>query len=320
MAIRLHWKNLAKRKRVFRTMQIPVGYLLNNTGAANLHSPSLTDSNSDRRRTARVRLAIKVLVEGKDAQGAAFCETTRTEVVTGNGGSVILPRDLVGGSVITLFTKHGQTYGRIVGKVGVLDGGYVYGVAFLDKESRTFWGVVFPDISEHEPPALALECQACSKQEHARLDVVEGMVYDANRLVGRWCERCQGTTLWQPSEIVDNPEFVAEKVALAHAISTLEPRPRILNERKHTRIPLRNAKACIARPGENDDVVEVRDLSRGGVRFSSYNHYSVGTWVRVAVPFTAGATNIFMEGRIVRTKPRPSMGLPGEYAIQFKRQ
>lgn len=272
------------------------------------------------RRTARVRLSIKVVIEGKDAQGRAFCEVTRTEVVTGNGGSVILSHELAAGSVITLFTKSGQADARIVGKVGVADGGTLYGLAFLDGRCEGFWGVTFPDINEHQPPLLLLQCQACWKQEQVRLDVVEGMVYDANHLVARECERCRLTTLWRSPEALEDPAFVTEKVALAEAISTLQLKPRTVDERRYRRLLLRNARACIAREGEKDDVVEVYDLSRGGVRFCSFHDYPVGMRVRVAVPYTEGAMNIFVDGRIVRTHSRPSPGLPGEYAIQFEKQ
>lgn len=273
--------------------------------------------SEERRRTARVRLSIPILVEGEDSRGLHFSEKTRTEVVTGHGGSLISAHELAPRTSLMIFARSGQTCVRVVGKAGIAEGGYVYGTAFLEKEPQHFWGVVFPSISDDETPIVHLECPQCAQQEDVHLDIIEGMVYDANRALARWCEHCHLTTLWRLAEVPENTEILSDKVALADQISTLKRKPRTLNERRHPRIPLRNARACITRPGKEDDVVDVHDLSRGGVRFSSFTNYQVGTWVRVAVPFTEGATNIFVEGRIVRTHARPCSGLPGEFAIQF---
>lgn len=272
----------------------------------------------ERRRTARVRLSISILVGWDDASGKQFSEQTRTEVVAGNGASLILPQNLSPGTVITISSKVGKANARIVGQVGVVDGGYVYGVAFLDEGCQRFWGVTFPPLADDEAPSLTLECSGCSRTEEVHLDVVEGMVYDANRVITKWCEPCQRATSWRNVQLLADAQFVTSRVGVADEIQQLKPPPRGTNERKHPRITMRNARACIARPGEDGDVVDVQDLSRGGVRFSSFVNYQIGTWVRVAVPFIEGTSNIFVEGRIVRVHSRPNAGCPGEFAIQFK--
>ena len=243
---------------------------------------------------------------------------TRTEVVAGNGGSLILPQNLSAGTLITINSKVAKADARIVGQVGVGDGGYVYGIAFLDQGCQHFWGVTFPPIDDDEAPSLTLECPGCSRTEEVHLDVVEGMVYDANQAITKWCEQCRRNTARRPAQLVSDAEFLTDRVGLAEEIQQLKPKPRGTNERRHPRIKMRNARACIARPGEKGDVVDVQDLSRGGVRFSSHVNYQAGTWVRIAVPFIEGTGNIFVEGRIVRVHARPSAGCPGEFAIQFK--
>lgn len=59
---------------------------------------------------------------------------------------------------------------------------------------------------------------------------------------------------------------------------------------------------CIGPVGLNADVVDVMNVSRGGVCFRSVRVYPQDTWVQVAVPYTANAANIFVAGRIVRSR------------------
>jgi hypothetical protein len=96
----------------------------------------------------------------------------------------------------------------------------------------------------------------------------------------------------------------------------LQPR-RTSNDRKHTRISMKNAKACLHRPGFADDVVTVVDLSRGGVRFLSLIDYTPGQLVEVAVPYTAGGANVFTPAKIVRVKCRPTADIPGDFGLQY---
>lgn len=276
----------------------------------------------ERRRTARVRLSISILVEWKDSSGESNSVLTRTELVAGDGGSVILPQELAPGTIVTISTRSGQAYARIVGKVGAADRAHVYGVAFLGGYCRKFWGVNFPDNADADSPSVLMECTTCSRQGDVQLPFVNGMVYDANQLFPKICDHCNSITLWRSAQLLSDPEFMTERVTLADELSHLAqvaPKLRNVNERRHPRISMRNALACIQRSGEDDDVVEVHDLSRGGVRFSSRVNYQVGTSVSIAVPFTKGASNIFVEGRVVRIHTKPCGGWPGEFAVQFSR-
>src|SRR5574340_280347 len=57
-------------------------------------------------------------------------------------------------------------------------------------------------------------------------------------------------------------------------------------------------KACV-RLGGREDVVQVLDTSRGGIRFRSALVYVEPIFVEVAMPYTEGSENFFVSGRIV---------------------
>jgi hypothetical protein len=86
--------------------------------------------------------------------------------------------------------------------------------------------------------------------------------------------------------------------------------------RKHRRIASRNGKACILCNGKQQ-IVEMLNVSRGGVYIRTSAEYSVGTFVQVAVHYVEGANNIFLPARVVRVRLAPSPTLPGEYGIEI---
>jgi hypothetical protein len=63
--------------------------------------------------------------------------------------------------------------------------------------------------------------------------------------------------------------------------------------------------ACVRIEAFADDIIQRVDMSRGGVRFRSFNKYSKELSVQIAVPFSAEAKNapaIFVRGRIAHIK------------------
>jgi len=61
--------------------------------------------------------------------------------------------------------------------------------------------------------------------------------------------------------------------------------------------------ACIQGHGSQGDIVQVLDVSRGGISFLSRQIYEKNTWINVAVPYTPGTANIFVAGMIARKQP-----------------
>ena len=71
--------------------------------------------------------------------------------------------------------------------------------------------------------------------------------------------------------------------------------------------------ACVAEPG-NEAVVETENVSREGLCFRSAREYVVDTFVRVAVPYTPEASNIFLIGRVCWVNRQHSAN---EYGINY---
>ncbi|MGO9127301.1 MAG: PilZ domain-containing protein [Terriglobales bacterium] len=72
--------------------------------------------------------------------------------------------------------------------------------------------------------------------------------------------------------------------------------------------------ACICQPG-SEDVVEVANISRGGVCFRSTREYVADTFVRVSAPYTPGMANIFVIGRVAWQ--RLASGNANECGIEY---
>ena len=127
-------------------------------------------------------------------------------------------------------------------------------------------------------------------------------------------------TLWQIPVLLADPELVTGSTEYANA-GVYEKAPRTRNERKHTRVAMKRIRAYIKRLGQNDDVVEVLDLSRGGVRFLSLVDYQPKAYLEIAVPYTEGGANIFTPARVVRVNSRPTASdMLGEYACQYEKR
>ena len=77
-----------------------------------------------------------------------------------------------------------------------------------------------------------------------------------------------------------------------------------------------NICVCIRQPGFDDLVVNSEDVSRGGLCFKSNKQYIVGSRVDVAMPYAAGAANIFVPARIVHAQRLFEEGLV-KYGISY---
>jgi len=97
--------------------------------------------------------------------------------------------------------------------------------------------------------------------------------------------------------------------------------PARTNRRAYPRIPFRKTKACVKSQGVPDVIVDVVDISRGGICFVSAEQFYVGTPVSVAPHYIEGGLNIFQDGRIVRVHHGESDCLTDmlltEYAVEY---
>ncbi len=270
------------------------------------------------RTSDRIRYAYRLRITGKDSNGIPFDESGRTQVITRDGGLILTTLSLVTGTQIRLSRGLKAVDARIVGQCGLQNEEYLYGVQFLNALTEPFWDVNFPNtMSEESVGRLVLQCAQCSRQELLHLSEVEMMVYESMKVVPRKCPRCSVETLWLEPAVLGDGALVTGNAAYSVENRPIFRRSRTVNDRKHSRLQMRNIKACLQRPGFADDVVAVTDLSRGGIGFMSLVDYMPGTRLEVAVPYTDGGANVFTPGQIVRVRCRPTADIPGEFGLAY---
>lgn len=285
-----------------------------------------------RRRSDRVSLSLPIIVSGTDiAGGRDFVENARTQLVSRTGGTIVLTRVL--GPEQTIFIRciptQKESEARVVGQLGIQLNCHIYGVAVLNPAVE-LWGVRFPDVSEAEKALgrVCLQCITCHTREICYLSEVELDVFDVNHNLGRSCSHCREWTLWKevPQDFPDPPAapeaapIPAPEVAPQAAPEVVVapgPPAEPKNRRRFTRTNLRKT-GCVRQPGSDPDVVQVLDMSRGGVRFESKRVYRRFSWVEIAVPYIGGgAAEVFVPGRIARIIERQDGKL--EYGIEYVR-
>jgi hypothetical protein len=261
-----------------------------------------------------LRLRRTISLSGVDIKGKSFVENVNTVLITPTGGTVECSRSLAPDQEVALRAGSREVLGRVVGQTGISEKCHLYGIAFLQEDS-SFWGVHFPAVHEDEKRIITalLECCRCGLSRQYVLNEIEVVVLETSRKVGLACPKCNDSTLWRvasvsstqraPSSDSQTPTLTEEQrvdAALDGAVMIPRPPARVVNKRKHVRIGISRAKACIQRPEAHDQTVELINVSRGGACFRTEAVLPLGTWVRIAAPFTVGSSNIFVAARIVR--------------------
>jgi len=270
-----------------------------------------------------LKLTLPIVVTGVDAVGHSFSESTSTEIVSPNGATFDCTNSLQPNQEISLRFGNKQTLARVVGQTGVGEFSHYYGLVFLQEDPR-FWGVSFPSSNSSYRP-LVMQCSRCTSKLSCQMNEVEVLVLRANGKVKLPCTQCDEKKLLAKtkslpsSEALDDNDIIefeqsggsAEDAELTFIEPDLVPvggfhdndfyRPTERQERrKNKRINLPNAKACIERPGAERDIVDVVNVSVSGALLISQVKYSLGDWIRIAIPYTIGGSNIFQSARIVR--------------------
>jgi hypothetical protein len=213
---------------------------------------------------------------------------------------------------------------KVIGLVKKQADGFVYGVKLLN-HSINLWEINFVPLSEEERAVgrMLLQCAKCGIREVIYLEEFEIEVYKANRFIYHACTRCGEATIWNETRH-DPEEWMREITPSTPAPPPPPPpearsAPRTRNERRHNRLGCK-LKACIRFESHFDDeVLEVEDVSRGGVRFVTRKYLAPGTKIEIAVPYSPGMANIFSPAEIVRLKEIPEKNLYECGAAYIKR-
>jgi hypothetical protein len=239
------------------------------------------------------------------SNGADKKQNAETLLVSRNGGVIRLDDKLSTGQELML-RRQGDgdqvktARARIVAEIDKEQDGFLYAFAILDPHSD-FWDIEFPaPHAGHEALArLLMECGFCQRREVVYLNELELKSFEVRKCVARVCRHCDAPAIW----IEAQPD---SQQPLTSVLPPIEQR--VVPRRNRTRVRAR-VLACIRRRGFQEEVAVCEDLSKGGISFRSRNQYPEGTRVEVAVPFTPGASAIFVPIRIVFSQAIPSAGL-----------
>jgi hypothetical protein len=260
-----------------------------------------------------------VRVAGVDVAGDKFSEQGHTLTISRNGATIVLNRKLAPGLQVAIcpVTSKKESSALVMGQLGGQSGVHVYGISLLEP-NMNLWGIQFPPLAESEEGLvrLLLECSACKAREVVHLNELETDVFEGNHSLPRACSQCSTWTLWwQISDELPARQSGAQSNTGPESDVALADRAQ--NKRKHVRVKVK-MKACIRHPGFEEEIVAVKDLSRGGLSFASSKGYIEGSRIEVAVPYSVGKANIFVPARINRAQEVPGKGLT-EYGVQYIR-
>jgi PilZ domain-containing protein len=267
-------------------------------------------NTENQRRTDRVIIRMPVRISALDAAGVKFSEEGYTLTINRHGATIALSRKLNPGLHLTIcpFTSNKESIALVMGQLGGQSDVHVYGIALLESNAN-LWGIQFPPLAESEEglARLLLECDACKAREVVYLNELETDVFEGNHSLPRSCSQCGTWTLWRQTagELPGGNSKVQSEVAQESSAVQLD---QAKNKRKHVRVRVK-MKACIRHPGFEEEIVEVKDLSRGGLSFVSPKAYMEGSRIEVAVPYSKGKANIFVTARISRALKVKDKGL-----------
>jgi hypothetical protein len=256
---------------------------------------------------------MQITIFGADIDGRAFSEEARTLEVSRNGALILVNRNLTSQEEILIHREPTgrEAPARIVGQVRKEPEGFVYGVTLLDP-SINLWDINFVPLTQAERAVgrTLLECSKCRLREVVYLEEFETEVYKANRCIYRTCKRCRESTIWNEAAHDPKKPKQMDSPPPPELPPPPGPAPRTRNERRHNRINC-HLRACVRYNKEHydEEILEVDDISRGGVCFTTRRYLAPGTNIEIAVPYSPDMANIFVPAEIVRFQAIPEKNL-----------
>ncbi len=266
------------------------------------------------RRSTRIPKEVAILLIGSDAQGKDFMEQTKTVVLSRHGAGVVSMHKLSVEQEMTMVdsARDKETVIRVVGQIGVEDGSYTYGVAFLDPDID-FWDE-FPSGTDTETSTcrLVLQCCFCGRHEVIDPGALESDVYAIHGGIVRHCKPCNSSTLWKQTFVeVPDESPVPEAVP---ASSEPSPAP-FKNRRQHVRTKV-SFTASVRGEDSSGDIVLCENVSRGGLCFKSTRRYCKTASIEVAAPYSPGSAHIPVPAKIVYVQELPEEKM-FRYGVQY---
>ena len=253
----------------------------------------------------RISVSIPIHVSWIDRAGKRFSAEARTTTISRTAATIVIPHKLEPPQEITIKRAEGgvgEVTARILGMVGGEAEWRIYGVTRVGPAVE-IWDQTFPPEEETESPErkVCLECASCAKRAIVHLSEIEAEVLERRGLTNRFCRTCGSWTVWSIAEIEFSAERDTEETKEVEAKEAPAARESGENRRKQPRI-MTKVSACVRYQGVKEEVVRVKDVSRGGFRFVSNHYYIEGSPISVAMPYTPNAANIFVPARIMWRK------------------
>jgi len=267
----------------------------NRKAALNFRIDVCSGMETEGKRTGdRIELEMPIEVAGTDCVGLEFFDRTRTLVISRHGGKIALGRKLAPQQEVTIrcLASGREAVACVVGQIEKCSESYCYGFKFLD-EKDNIWDIEFPPLSDFEGAIgrMALVCMGCKIREVIYLDAFELEVLEANGYLSRPCKRCRDASIWRKSP--------GEMPGPEGATPPLPVPVQFQNKRREARREMR-ITACVRTDRFGQDLVKTRNVSRGGLCFTSPREYVTGEALEVALPYSPGGGNIFLPAKIAR--------------------
>src|SRR5580700_2558916 len=266
----------------------------------------MTTISDGLRQSDRVSFCMPIEASWVTGTGTAHKQTAESLLVSRNGGVLRLSDKLAMGQELNLRRQlegddWKSTRARVVAEIDQEPNGFLYAIHILDIRSD-FWDIDFPapHKAEEALARLLMECSFCQRREVAYLNELELKSFEIRKCIARVCRHCDSPSIWIESQSEMRPQQNGPSQ------STVEER--VIPRRNRTRVKAR-VLACIRRRGFQEEVVVCEDLSKGGISFRSRNQYPEASRVEIAVPYTPGASAIFVPIRIVFSQTLASAGL-----------
>ena len=260
----------------------------------------------ERRRSERLLLTVPIVVEGDEAAGSRFTESTRTLVINREGARIYLKHAVAPGTTVVVSSQVGRRSAkfRIVGPTQpkTQEGGE-WGIECLDPNTN-LWGIEFPPPDWEPGMCNALiECKRCHAKKLYPLSLVEHEVLGISGLLVRMCDACGESTAWGFSEL---PTAASAVPLPADGSSETAPASSSAH-RSHNRVALQMPIRVRNYYGI-EEFLRSENVSRGGLCYISDKSYEIGEILLVTCPYEGGGENIEVRARVVRRQERPGSG------------
>jgi hypothetical protein len=256
-------------------------------------------------------LRIPIRVEGKDALGHVFDETTHTLVVSQSGGLIVLPHLLEVGAVIKITNLNNQIscpFQVAMRAARSLTGTPEWGVKCLEPELE-IWGVHFPMKTKESSQAdlihVLLECQKCFSREMAALTVQQYRKLAAQSSLRGPCRKCGATTDWRFGFIEAGVEEVFPSLP-APSASVLVP-PGAAEERREKRLVVK-LPLGVRLPDGSEETSTTENISKSGLCFACNLEMQVGDRAYVSVGLDSPEQRRDIPVRVMWRRPAKEKG------------